>query len=356
MKIGITGAFGFLGASATAEFLSNPLAPDQEITAFGSTNFHSALFDEKRVEVRRLDILDKAQVAAAFHGLDIVLHFAGKVGFSEAEKKSVWRANVIGAHNVFSAVIEDRIPLLINISSVSALGPAPDSRALVETDRPYDDATSAWTFRSRREALDAVEESLRGGFGFLEKIRCIYLDSKLANLELAHEMRERRDLPVINILPGTAIGPGEAHTGIGTLIRSIVDGKMPLVLTGVSSYLHSRDFARGLGLALRRGRVGEDYILAGAPGNNLSLVELGRKALVASKRQRPLIAVPRAPARAAGFVAEKIAPRLGLSRGLVESGSVRAPCDCGKAMRELGYNPATPLERAITDYMDSVAP
>jgi nucleoside-diphosphate-sugar epimerase len=360
VKIGVTGGFGFLGATTVAELLERPLDPEQEIVAFGSRNFASPLFDAGRVISLPLDIFDAAGLAQAFDGLDVLIHFAGKVGFSAAEKESVWRANVIGAHNVFSAVLAARLTLLVNISSVSALGPAPAihssgavsiARPLVETDRPYDDETTAWTFRSRDEALAAVEKSLRGDFSFLEKSRCVYLDSKLAALELAHDMRERRGLPVINVMPGTAIGPGEAHAGIGSLIQSIADGGMRFALPGSCSFMYSGDFARGVGQAVRNGKAGEDYILAGKPEANLSLAELGGKVLSVAGKKGRMVKVPKNLALAGASFAERFMPKLGISRGLVESGCVKAPCDCGKAIRDLGYSPETTVEYAVRKYL-----
>jgi len=369
VRIGVTGGFGFLGASTIAELLARPVEPGQEIVAFGSRNFASPLFDACRVRCLPLDILDAASLAQAFDGLDVLIHFAGKVGFSAAEKESVWRTNVIGAHNVFSAVLAARLPLLVNISSVSALGPAPAShssnpapashsfgtatmsRPLVETDRPYDDETTAWTFRSRDEALAAVEKSLSGDFSFLEKSRCVYLDSKLAALELAHATRERRGLPVINVMPGTAIGPGEVHAGIGSLIRSIADGAMRVTLPGSCSFMYSEDFARGVGLTIRKGKVGEDYILAGKPEANLSFAELGGEVLRAAGKKGRMVKLPKSLALLAGSLAERIMPKLGLSRGLVESGCVKAPCDCGKAIANLGYSPETTVECAVREYL-----
>ncbi len=361
MRIGVTGAFGFLGAATVAALLEEPLSPGQRIIAFGSRTARSPLFDTALVEQRRIDILDGASLAREFSGLDILFHFAGKVGFSAREAESVWRVNVEGARAVFEAVLEACIPLLVNVSSVSALGPAPRERPLNEDDRPYDDPGAPWMLASREAALTAARKSGRDESwdrdAFLKTLRCVYLDSKLAALELARDMHEKAGLPVINILPGTAVGAGEAHEGIGTLIRAMALGRFSIVSPGVCSFMDSRDFAKGARSAALKGKPGRDYILAGMPGNNLDFAGLRRMVLDAAGRTGAAgkrifhggfcLAAQRKPALAAAFLAELVLPGLGLSRGLVESGSVRAPCDISRATRELGYSPGTPLEKSI---------
>lgn len=362
MTIGVTGAFGFLGASVVARLLAEPLPGQRRIVAFASSRFASPLFDASLVEIRRIDISDSRKLAGAFDGIDAMLHFAGKVGFSKREKRSVWEANVGGAFNVFNECLRAGTSLVINISSVSALGPAPEgmdgacSRGLVESDRPYGKGAKAWSFGSREEALAAACRGFAGDFGFLDKVRCVYLDSKLASLELAHELRDRLDLPVMNLLPGTAIGPGGAHTGIRELLDAMISGKSPLLLPGVCSYMDSRDFAGGVRSAMLRGKPGQDYILAGTPENNLSFIGLAKKAAAIGgtgesgrAKNRLSVAAPRRLALPIAALAESLFPASGLSMGLVESGCVKAPCDCGKAARELGYDPSTPLEKSILD-------
>jgi len=205
---------------------------------------------------------------------------------------------------------------------------------------------------SREEAVAAAKKSGRDETwnrdDFLKSLRCVYLDSKLAALELAHDMYEKLGLPVVNIMPGTAIGEGEAHDGIGKLIRTMASGRLAVVASGACPFMDSRDFARGVRLAALKARPGRDYILAGPLENNLDFAEL--KKIVAKVTGNPAglcLAAPRRLALVSATLAELLAPGLGISRGLVESGSVRVACDSSRAMRELGYDPGTPLEESI---------
>mgnify|MGYP005840509345 CR=1 FL=1 len=387
MTIGVTGAFGFLGASCVAELLANPLATEQHLVAFGSSRFNSPLFDRSAVEVRPLNILDTSSLDVAIAGIDMLIHFAGKVGFAARDKRSVWDANVLGALHVFRAAQKAGVRMIINIASVSALGPAPELltqespipclakpsadcqpnyhfwhhngrwyRPLTEQDRPYDDSGSPWSFKNQDEALAAVRMSLAGDYSFLNRVSCIYLDSKLTNLELVHQLYRDEGLPVVNILPGTAIGRGEAHTGIVDLIRALASGRLKSVLPGACSFMDSRDFAGGVKKALLLGKPGEDYILAGAPENNLSFSQLANLVLERCESRKSahsgkILELPCFPARIAGYLAERILPSLALSEGTVLSGCVKAPCSSEKAIRELGYAPFSLIRCAIAEIL-----
>jgi dihydroflavonol-4-reductase len=315
------------------------------------------LFDPAAVHVELLDLLGERELAKRFRGLDILAHFAGKVGYSVAEKREVWDINVLGTRKLFEAAARAGVGKVLYVSSVSALGAAPEGRLLHESDRPYDRPRSAWSLMSREAVASAIESSARGDYGFLRSSVSVYLDSKLAGLELAHSSEYWKGLGIVTILPGTAIGPGEVHAGIGALVEKIWKGELAFSLPGMSSFMDSGDFARGAVLAMEKGKPGEDYILAGAPESNLSYADFA--ALVTrtaagrggTKKgpSRPFVTPPFL-ALAGAALAERIAPGLGLSRGLVASGLARIACDSGKAIRELGYEPSTPLAESILAY------
>lgn len=366
MRVGVTGAFGFLGASFVAELLArNDGGGRAEVVAFGARTLRNPLFDPEAVRVERLDLMEGRNAAEGrdlaerFRGLDVLAHFAGKVGYRVAEKREVWDVNVLGTNRVFEAAARAGVGRVLYVSSVSALGPAPEGRFLDEGDRPYDDPRGAWSLMSPEAAAAAVKSSKRGDYGFLRSSVSVYLDSKLAGLELAHAFGRENGLDIVSILPGTAVGPGEVHTGIGALVAKIWRGELAFSVPGMTAFMDSGDFARGAVLAMGKGKPGEDYILAGGPGGNLSYADFA--ALVSrvrsgntghgtaptkAGRSRPFV-VPASLALAGGAIAERIAPGIGLSRGLVASGLARIACDSRKAIRDLGYAPDTPLPDSI---------
>ncbi len=368
MRIGVTGAFGFLGANFVSALLSGRASPpfqggsvfagaEVEITAFASKARAHPLFDPGDVQVEGLDILDLGDMTRKFAGLDALAHFAGRVDFSAGAKRAVWDANVLGTKMVLDAAIAAGVGRVLYVSSICALGErSPGEPGLLgESDSPYAQHRSLSGFASASEALDAVDRSSHGDHSFLRKVRVAYLDSKLAAWEMVKSCVRGRDLDIVTVFPGTAVGPGDLHHSISRLVDGVWDGSLGSSLAGATSFVDSRDFARGAVLALAKGRAGEGYVISGRDEDNLGYREF--MALVASvargnggrPRARTPRAAPRGLALAAAAVAELVAPGAGLSRALVLSGTARNVCSSAKARAELGYEPGQGLEGAILE-------
>jgi nucleoside-diphosphate-sugar epimerase len=84
----------------------------------------------------------------------------------------------------------------------------------------------------------------------------------LAHLEAKKFIKD--DLPLVICMPGGVYGPGD-ESMIGKTINDFIHRKLPVALNTTSSftYVHVEDVARGFYQAIKRGKVGESYILAG---------------------------------------------------------------------------------------------
>ena len=367
-SIGITGAFGFLGANFTAALVKEgeefPDSPRRaRIVAFASRTKANPLFSNDAVTVAGLDVLDRRSLPSKFAGLDAVVHFAGKVDYSRLRKKEVWDIDVLGAKNVFEAAFAAGVKRIVYISSICALGQGsapspqsartPPSRGFAdEESTPYGDPGWPISFASPEEALDAVRASESGDYRFLERMRVAYFDAKLAGWELAKRCALEFGYPIVTVFPGTAVGPGDLHDSIARLVGKVWDGELRMAPGGATAFMDSRDFGAGAVLALRKGRPGEGYILAGQDGHNLRYAEfMGLVAKVARERggrgARRIFTAPRGVSLAAASIAEAVLPSSGLSSALVLSGQMRNVCSSAKAMRDLGYAPRSSLEESI---------
>jgi dihydroflavonol-4-reductase len=359
-QIGVTGAFGFLGASFVSALLDSQcqrgLNSDEcRITAFASTTRSHPLFEASDVEIEALDVVNDTDMSRKFSGLDVVAHFAGVVDYSGRGKRRVWDANVLGTRRVFDAAIAAGVRRVCYVSSVCVLGAQgpTTARLLTESDAPYAASRRLNAFASPAEALDAVERSSRGDYSFLHQARVAYFDSKLAAWELARVYARERGLDIVTVFPGTAVGPGDLHYAISRLVDGVWDGRLGSSLEGATSFVDSRDFARGALLALSKGRAGEGYVISGRDEDNLRYAEfMSLVARVAREngghpRKRPPRTAPRSLALAAATVADLFVPSAGLSPALVLSGTIRNVCSSAKARIELGYQPSPSLDPAI---------
>jgi dihydroflavonol-4-reductase len=358
-RIGVTGAFGFLGANFVSALLEASreaaFAPEGlMVRAFASSSRGNPLFDESEVEVRELDILEPRLLAREFRGLDAVAHFAGQVDYGPSSKRSVWETNAIGAKRVFDAVLEAGVPRLLYVSSVCVLGSSPPALLAGESGSPYGDPRWPISFASPSEALAAIEASLAGDYGFMRRDAVTYMDAKLAAWELAQVYARERGLPIVTVFPGTVVGAGDLHRSISRLVDDVWDGRLRFSFRGSTSFVASRDFARGALLALAKGRLGEGYILGGRDEHNLGYAEFQDLIASLARREggqahRGALVLPRPILLGMARSLEIIAPEAKFNAAFVLSGSLRNVCSSAKARAELGYEPSLDLEDAILE-------
>jgi dihydroflavonol-4-reductase len=358
MRIGVTGAFGFLGANFVSALLEGRGARladgDVEVVAFASRTRANPLFDAAGTEVESLDIMDPGGMSRAFSGLDAVAHFAGRVDFREARRRLLWDADVLGARNVFEAALAAGVPRLLYVSSVSALGPSRAGSLADEEGRPYGDPRWPISFVSPEEALAAVESSLSGDYRFIDRMRVAYFDAKLAGWELAKAYARDRGLPVVTVFPGTVVGAGDQGRAISSLVDNVWEGRLGISLPGSTSFVGARDFADGAVLALARGRVGSGYVISGRDEHNMRYSDFMRLIAEIARREgggpRKLFLVPpRGFLLAAARAAEAILPDGSVTKALVLSGGSDNRCSSAKARAELGYEPGPSLGPSILE-------
>lgn len=369
LRIGVTGAFGFLGANFVHALLQR--LPEAEIVAFASRRRANPLFSSEKVKIENLSILRYEDMAEKFQGLDALAHFAGIVDYRRSMRRQVWDTDVLGSKKVFDAALKAKVAKLLYISSICALGagrPWDDrgsrsrkdpsiilpgqARFADELSNPYDDPEWPTSFASPQEALDAVDASEAGEYGFIESMQVAYFDAKLAAWELAKRYISEKGLPAVTIFPGTAVGPGDLNDGISKLVNSVWEGKLRLAPPGATAFMDSRDLGAGAALALLEGKIGEAYVLAGMEEHSMSYRDFMKLICDVAKKKdkgkRPeIFTAPLGLSLAAASVAEYIAPKGSLTRALLLSGSVSNACTSAKAMRDLGYAPCSSLEEGI---------
>jgi dihydroflavonol-4-reductase len=355
MRIGVTGAFGFLGANFVAHLLAQEPPPDV-IVAFYSRVRENPLFDPERTARFALDVRDPGDVLRKTEGLDVLVHFAGSVSYSRRRNRDVWDTNVLGARNVFEATLANGIRRLLYVSSINVLGACrTGTRIADESNDVYaPDAGNPNSFLRAQEALAAVRSSARGDYSFLRKVRVAYFDSKLAGYELAQEYHRTRGLPVVVVLPGTAVGAGDLHYEISELIDRVYSNRLAATFPGGTSFVDAADFARGAALALEKGADGQSYIISGPDEDNLSYRQFMRRAAATARgggrRVRTDFAVvPRWLALPAAAVMEGLLPGSSLTTALVRAGAMTHRFTSRKAVVQLGYSPARRLEQSIAE-------
>jgi nucleoside-diphosphate-sugar epimerase len=259
-------------------------------------------------------------------GCDGVIHLAGsyRIGIAARERPSMYDANVGATYRVLRAAIETDVPRIVHVSTVNVFG---DTRGRI-VDENY-----------RRDVRR----------GFLS----YYDETKYLAHVAARELIDA-GAPILIAMPGVTYGPGD-HTAIGGQLEAAFRGRASAIAMGDLgvSPAHVDDVAAGIVAALRDGRIGEQYILAGP---NLRLRDLIATAARVGGHGPPRFEVPRRLIRGVARLGPLVARALGQPPNLREvvsaSDGVTYWASSGKASLKLGYAPRE-LEGGLRDTFGS---
>jgi dihydroflavonol-4-reductase len=130
-KVLVTGASGFIGFHLT-EALA---ARGDEVTCLVRRSSQVERLRALGVRLAYGDVTDAESVLAAVRGQEVVFHAAGII--VAVRTADFYRANALGPQNVAAAcAAQTTPPVLVQVSSVAAAGPACQERMRTEADRP----------------------------------------------------------------------------------------------------------------------------------------------------------------------------------------------------------------------------
>jgi dihydroflavonol-4-reductase len=266
------------------------------------------------------DICDRNAVAAAVRGVRYVVHAAADYRLWALFPAEILRTNVEGTRIVMQEALHAGVERIVYTSSVATIelragAPADESRPLAEN-----------------LAIGA------------------YKKSKVIAERMVEDMVKNAGLPVVIVNPSTPIGPRDVKpTPTGRVIVEAARGRMPgFVDTGLN-LVHVDDVAAGHLAALRRGNIGERYILG---GENVYLrIMLAEIARVIGRRP-PRLRIPIAAVYPFAFGAELWSRVSGREPFVTRDGLRMARhhmfFDDAKARRDLAYV-SRPFQEAIAD-------
>lgn len=252
----ITGASGFVGSAVlrqadragfSVRALVRPGSPRTELPA--------------TVQFVQGDLTDANSLKAACAGCRYIFHVAAEYRLSSWGSARIFATNVTGTRNLMEEALRAGVERIVYTSSVATLACRHDGASADERDSI-----------SPQQAIGA------------------YKRSKVLAERLVIDMVRQRGLPAIVVNPSTPIGPRDIRpTPTGKIIIAAASGRMPAYVNTGLNLVHVDDVGIGHISALRRGRIGERYILG---GNNVLFSQMMADIAKMVGRTTPRIRIP----------------------------------------------------------------
>ncbi|MBL7545022.1 MAG: NAD-dependent epimerase/dehydratase family protein [Bdellovibrionaceae bacterium] len=309
MRALVTGGNGFLGVHLMQKLL------DEGLDLIGFVRKNSQLSDIKssdRIEFAYGDITDKESLIAAFRKTkpDVVFHLAGFVGYKKSERPLMDQINVQGTRNVIEAMVAVKVPKLVHMSSVVAVGAGYRKTEILDETSPFNlGPLNLGYFETKRQAEQLVLQATKQG----------HIQSVILN-------------------PSTIYGPGDAKKGSRKTQLKVAGGKFKFYTSGGVSVVSVEDVIEGIYRGFKAGRNGERYILS---GENILIKELFQKIAGFAGVPAPSIYLPDVALHMIGKAGD-LATSLGYPMSLSQENAWTATLfhwfKNDKAKNELGLN------------------
>jgi dihydroflavonol-4-reductase len=317
-QVFITGATGFVGAAVA----KNLLAAGYKVRALVRPQSNLENLEDLDVDRVTGDLSDVEVLTRAMLGCEAVFHVAADYRLWTRDPRELYTSNVDGTKNIMEAALAAGVTRIVYTSSVATLAIGSDGHV------------------SSEDSLGALGEMIGH-----------YKRSKYLAERLVVEMVRERGLPAVIVSPSTPIGPGDVKpTPTGKIIRDAIAGKLPAYVNTGLNLVHVDDVAEGHMLALRKGVVGQNYILG---GEDMSLKDILVEVASITGGKPPRVRIPYVLAYSVASIAELFAYVTNSDEPLATRDGVRMSrkimyFSSDKARRELGYT-SRPALTALHD-------
>ncbi|NCN41161.1 NAD-dependent epimerase/dehydratase family protein [bacterium] len=289
----VTGATGFVGSWLARRLIKE----GHQVTVLCRDAAKLDADLSQNCKVAKGDITDLKSLTTAFKDMNRIYHLAGYIGYSEDLRHQMDKINVGGTQNVVDAMIEQKVPELVYMSSVVAIGASKDPEVLNE-ESPYE----------------------------IEKLNLGYFETKRLAEEVVVKAVQEKKIKAYILNPSTIYGPGDFKKGSRKVQLKVAMGKFPVYTKGGVSVVSIHDVVEAAILVTEKGRPGERYIIS---GDNITIKSLFEKIAAEMGVNPPRVILLTPIVRAMGKMG-------GLSRESSFTSTMYHWFDNSKAKRELG--------------------
>jgi nucleoside-diphosphate-sugar epimerase len=228
MKAFVTGGTGFLGFHVIKQLLAN----NWQVTAMHRHNSNVADLEKlgvTLVEGTLADINELQKIVP--DDLDAIFHIAGDTNMWACNNERQFQVNVIATQNLVEVALQKKVKRFIHTSSISAYG-----------------------FHTKTITEDDKSTAMQSNIN--------YLKTKYSGEKIVKDAVHFRKLDAVILNPCAIIGSHDKQNW-SQLFTMINNGDLPGVPSGEGSYCHVDEVAAAHIAAFEKGKIGENYILAG---------------------------------------------------------------------------------------------
>jgi dTDP-L-rhamnose 4-epimerase len=326
----ITGGAGFIGSHLADELLAHGYSVrvlDALIQQVHGADRARPCHLARDVELVVADIRDRDAVRAALHGVDVVFHFAARVGAGQSmyEVADYTSVNSAGTAVLLEALIEQPVRRLVVASSMTIYGEGlyrgPGEQVELHVQRTADQlARGIWDPQGQDgRALTPVPtpESKPAALG------SVYALTKYDQERMCLLVGQAYKMPTVALRLFNVYGPRQALGVLAIFAARLLHNKRPLVFEDGRQrrdFVHVRDVATAARLALEVDAAAGHVFNIGS-GEAVSVLEIAE--------------------RMARLLGRDVAPEI---TGRHRAGDIRhCTADIGVARRVLGYRPTMEL-------------
>lgn len=307
MKVVVTGANGFLGSWLTRRLVQEGY--DTHVLTRPNTDMLG--LDALNITNHTGDVLDPQSLNKAFEGAALVFHLAGVIAYRKSERQRMQDVNVLGTQNVIESIKHCRVPKLLHLSSVVAIGAGFSEKQILNERSPYN----------------------------LQHLNLGYFETKRAAEELVVKETKIGNFESYIVNPSTIYGAADAKKGSRSIQLKVARGQFPFYTGGGVNVVAVEDVIDGIMLALKNGKSGERYILS---GENWTIQKLFSEIAAAANVPAPTMKLPNFVLHTLGLVGDTLeyfGIKGGISRENAWTSTLYHWFDNTKAKSELGFQP-----------------
>lgn len=318
----ITGATGFLGKRLVEQLEAESDSIRLRVFCRGLCPWEQ----DPAVEVVHGDIVNRQQVEHAMEGISQIYHLAGVVSRDAKDQDVLYETHIEGTRNICQAALAHKVSKVVLVSSSGTIAVGTTPAIFDETSGYKNEVLAEWPY---------------------------YL-SKIFAEKLALDYYARTGLKVVIVNPSLLLGIGDERNSSTRDVALFLQGQIKAIPKGGLNFVDVRDVAKGLMMAMEKGKPGDRYLMGNVNWTFRQLIE--KVAEISGKAppsMEPPVEVSLWGARAMRVIYPILGKKVELDDASVKMSACYWYCDSTKARNELGFQTRSP-EETLKDTVEDV--